>query len=265
VGHGGVVLHSADGGEHWTLQAEGRALARVALQAAQARAAAAPGNPAAARQLQQAQQLVADGPDKPLLDLCFVDARHGFVVGAYNLFFETVDGGRSWTSAMDRLDNPKGLHLYAIRARGPMLAIAGEQGQLHRSDDVGRSFVPLVTPYAGSWFGLAIEADDALVVAGLRGHALRSVDRGSHWSALDGLSAASIVDVRSGADGTLLLLDQAGQVLAGHRGAKLIRSRLPPLPQPTQLLPLPDGALLAVGLTGVQRLGAPDVTAGTPR
>ena len=40
--------------------------------------------------------------DKPLLDVHFRDARHGWVAGAYGLFFETRNGGRSWSSAMER-------------------------------------------------------------------------------------------------------------------------------------------------------------------
>lgn len=261
VGHGGVVLQTTDGGEHWSLQVNGRTLARIALDAAQARVSTMPGDVAAKQQLKLANQLIEDGADKPLLDLCFIDALHGFVVGAYGLFFETRDGGLHWVSAMDRLNNPKGLHLYTIRAKGLTIFVAGEQGQLHRSIDGGSSFAPLISPYSGSWFGLAIEPSSAIVVAGLRGNAFRSTDKGATWTRLEGGSLASIVDVTVLDDGTLLLLDQAGQVQTGRSAEKLVTEKLPPLPQPTQLLPLPDGSLLAVGMTGVLHLPGKTVDA----
>ncbi|KPA98491.1 YCF48-related protein, partial [Pseudomonas asplenii] len=73
-----------------------------------------------------AQRLLADGADKPLLALSFADARHGLVVGAYGLALSTADGGHSWQSSMDRLPNPRGLHLYALARQGADLYIAGE-------------------------------------------------------------------------------------------------------------------------------------------
>lgn len=264
VGHGGVILSSEDGGESWTRLADGRVLGQSALKSAQAQAGAAPGDADAARRLKAAQQLLDDGPDKPLMDVYFSDAQHGFVIGAYGLFFETDDGGKTWTSAMDRLENPKALHLYALRMQGQQVFIAGEQGQLHRSVDAGRSFTALPSPYAGSWFGLAL-TQQSVVVAGLRGNAFRSIDGGQSWLRLESPSPASILQATALPGGELMLLNQAGQVLAGGSGSKLADRGTPPLPQPAQLLPLRDGALLAVGLMGAMRLPAPGQAAGAAR
>lgn len=257
VGHGGIILHSADGGETWTRQADGRALAKIALEAAERGAAGQAGDGAAARQLRAARLLVADGPDKPLLDLYFSDARHGFVIGAYNLFFETSDGGATWSSAMARLANPKALHLYAIRAQGPALYIVGEQGLMLRSQDAGRSFEPINSPYSGSWFGLALRPDGALLAAGLRGNAFQSGDQGKTWARLDGAPPASFVNAVARPDGSVLLSNQAGEVLLARAGAQLAKLELPPLPPLSGVLPLPDGALLAVGMAGALRLPPP--------
>lgn len=260
VGHGGIILHSADGGESWTRQADGRALAKIALEAAERRAAAQPDDAAAARQLREARLLLADGPDKPLLDLYFSDARHGYVIGAYNLFFETSDGGATWSSAMARLDNPKGLHLYAIRAQGSALYILGEQGLMLRSLDAGRSFEPMNSPYSGSWFSLALRPDGALLAAGLRGNAFQSGDQGKTWTRLEGAPPSSIVNAVARPDGSVLLSNQAGELLLARPGAQLAKLDLPPLPPLPPLsgvLPLPDGALLAVGMAGAMRLPPP--------
>ena len=118
VGHSGVVLRTADGGQTWTKCLDGRMAAGIALAAAEASGDA--------RALAEAQRLKADGADKPLFDLHFYDADHGIVVGAYNLAFSTADGGRTWQSLMAGTDNPKAMHLYALRAHGDTLLVAGE-------------------------------------------------------------------------------------------------------------------------------------------
>lgn len=254
VGHGGVILHTDDSGETWALQADGRALAKIALDAAQQRASAVPGDGAAARQLKSAQLLVGDGPDKPLLDVLFVDARHGYAVGANNLFFETVDGGTTWASAMDRLENPKSLHLYAIRAQGHAMYIVGEQGLMLRSLDSGRSFAPLASPYNGSWFSLVALHNGALVAAGLRGNAYYSPDQGQTWSRITGGSPASFVSAVALPSGAVLLTNQAGQLLTSRAGEPFSNLAMPSLPPLSGVLPLPDGGLLAVGMAGAMRL-----------
>jgi len=149
IGHYGVVLGTRDGGDTWTLLLDGRRAAQATLDAAKASADA---SALSQKRLADAQRLVADGPDKPFLDLLFVDDQVGFVVGAYNLILRTQDGGKHWQSIADRLDNPKGLHLYTIAAEGTTLYIAGEQGLLLRSDDGGAQFGPNVrNGGGGSW------------------------------------------------------------------------------------------------------------------
>jgi photosystem II stability/assembly factor-like uncharacterized protein len=182
VGHGGVVLRTDDGGETWLRQTEGGALARIELESVKARETRSPGDPGIEQNRKMAERLVADGPDKPLLDVIFTDEEHGFVVGAEGLFFETTNGGKSWTSAMHRIENPQRRHLYAIRAQHGAVFVAGEQGLLLRSQDGGERFQSLPSPYSGSWFCLAVLPSGALVAAGLRGHAFYSADRGTTWS-----------------------------------------------------------------------------------
>lgn len=223
VGHLGVVLRTDDGGESWRLLLDGIAAAE--------RAAA---DPAGASSAKSGQSLVKDGPDKPFLDLQFWNDREGLVVGAYGLAFRTEDGGASWTSVMAALPNPDGLHLYGLRAgkgsNADDLYIVGEQGLMLRSTDRGRSFTPLDSPYPGSWFGLTVFDDGALLAYGLKGNAYRSADRGDHWDKVDmptdtGVSAVTAVG------GQALAVDQAGAVLesrdAGRRFALVQYTGLP--------------------------------------
>lgn len=244
VGHGGVVLLTRDGGQQWTLQLEGRRLAQLALAAAQAGA-----DPVLIR---DAERLVADGPDKPFLDVLMWDAQRLLAVGAYGIAMGSVDGGHSWTSWMDRLPNPRGNHLYAVRQRGDRVLIAGEQGLVLLSVDGGQHFKSLKTPYAGSWFTAEMLSDQVFVVAGLRGNAWMTRDAGGTWVQLANPMPASIVASARDAKGATYLINQAGFVLVlGDQGLRPLNKT--PLPAPTGLL-IDGGAWLALGGQGPMEL-----------
>lgn len=246
VGHAGVILHTTDGGETWTRQADGRSLAQAALKAS--------ARTSGGVEARVARQLADDGADKPLLDLHFFDADRGVVAGAYGLFFETTDGGKTWRSAMDRIANPKALHINAVRADGHRLYLAGEQGLLLRSDNQGQTFRPLTSPYAGTWFTLTVPRPGAVLAAGLRGNAFFSSDQGDTWSRLDGAAQASYVSAATLPGDEVILANQAGQLLSTRAGGVLKVLPQPPLPPLSAILPLDSGAMLAVGFTGVMRL-----------
>lgn len=250
VGHGGTVLHTTDGGDTWEVQANGAQLAQAAQREADEFARLNPTSPNAERLVKSAQLLVADGPDKPLLDVKFRDAQNGWVVGAFNLFFETHDGGKTWIGLRHLIDNPKEMHLYAIHATKAEVYIVGEQGQMHRSTDAGGTFQALKSPYNGSWFSVTTAPDGALVAGGLRGNTFRSGDRGENWQKVDGLPPISVVSLASLADGTLLLANQAGQLFSLGQDGQASPVKTPPLPPTSSALPLRAGAVLVVGAAG---------------
>lgn len=205
VGHAGIVLHSQDGGLSWNKQLDGVQAAGIELQAAK--------RFDDAEKIAQAQQLVDDGPDKPFLDLLFLDAKNGWVVGAYGLAFATHDGGLSWQSIRSRIDDPSGLHLYAIERVGSDLFVAGEQGTLMRSSDEGQTFESLTSPYEGTTFGLQATHDGSILAFGLRGKAFESKDRGNTWQRLDTLQPVTLTSSLRLDDGSVLLADESGRVL----------------------------------------------------
>lgn len=249
VGHAGVVLHSSDGGEHWALQLDGRRLAQLELDAAQAAGDE--------QRLAAARQGVADGADKPLLALAFSDARHGLVVGAYGLALYTADGGATWASWAGRLPNPQGLHLYAVAPSASGFYIAGEQGLLLRSQDAGEHFEALATPYEGSYFSLAVQANGDLLLGGLRGKVFRSCDQGASFTAVANPLPISINDMRL-LGNRLLLVNQAGGLLqASPDRTRLAPLALPPGPPLTAVAQAADGALVGVGFAGPVRLATP--------
>ena len=251
VGHGGTVLHTVDGGDNWAVQVNGEQLAKVALQEAEEYARLNPNANNADRLLKSAQQLLADGPDKPLLDVKFRDAQNGWVVGAFNMFFETRDGGKNWTGLRHLIDNPKEMHLYAIDATMNEVYIVGEQGQMHRSTDAGQTFQPLKSPYSGSWFSVVTTRDGSVVAGGLRGNTFRSGNQGESWQKIEGLPPISIVSIATLTDGNVVLANQAGQLYFLGQSEKATLLKTPALPPASSVLPLNAGSVLVVGGAGV--------------
>ncbi|MFM9914999.1 MAG: WD40/YVTN/BNR-like repeat-containing protein [Rhizobacter sp.] len=247
VGHGGTVLVTEDGGRRWERRLDGRRIAELLLADAKLR------QDASAQKA--AEQLRADGPDKPLLDLLVFGPGRALVIGAYGLALFTADGGANWSSWASRLDNPRGLHLYAVRQRGSRIVMAGEQGLVLKSEDDGRTFQRLATPYPGSFFTLELPDDREIVLAGLRGNVWSSIDGGRGWTSLSTPMPVSVIASLLGPDGTLLLANQAGIVLA-RRGDHFVPLQRAPLPPLTSLAAGSDGTLLALSIQGVMPVAA---------
>jgi photosystem II stability/assembly factor-like uncharacterized protein len=247
VGHAGVVLTTADGGAHWQRVLDGQQLAALALQAAKAASSTAAGAGAA---LRDAERLVADGADKPLLDVCLLGANRILAVGAYGLAFASEDGGRTWTPWMNRIGNPKGLHLNTVRASGDTILIAGERGYAQISTDAGRSFHPLNVPYNGSFFTSELSGEKEILLAGLRGNAWRSADAGKSWQQIASPAPVTITASTTRSDGTQILANQTGMLLA-VRGQALVPISAKPLPPLNAVLDLNNGGLLALSIQGI--------------
>jgi photosystem II stability/assembly factor-like uncharacterized protein len=257
-GHGGVVLASSDGGEHWNRVLDGKTAGDLALVAAKAIEQRAGADDAAAqRAMSFASRLVADGPDKPFLDLYFADAQHGFVVGAYGLAFKTADGGKTWSSLLGAIDNPKGLHLNAIGGSGAHVVIAGEQGLVLRSDDGGAQFKRVETPYRGSWFAVQVGTAGQTLVGGLRGNAFVSDGPDAAWSKVEFPAPVSITAFVRGENDRMFAANQAGQVYASSDGGRTFQNLPVQAVAPLAAFAIDGQGFVFAGLRGVQRTDPP--------
>ncbi len=197
VGHDAVILHSEDGGETWHKQLDGWQTGHILLAGAQvwltrveAQLEALQGSDdealllqrdAAGMALDEAEREIEMGPNRPFLDVWFADEQHGYAIGAFNYFFVTADGGRTWQDGSARVPNPEFLHLYSIHPIAEQtLLMAGEFGLLLRSRDGGVNWEQLELGYPGSLFTVAGGYGDAWV-AGLRGNVFYSADGGDNW------------------------------------------------------------------------------------
>jgi photosystem II stability/assembly factor-like uncharacterized protein len=269
VGHDGVVLHSLDGGENWTVQFDGAAANQVQFDQLELEVAA---KESALSQMTEDEQEEAgielenlsyalddarysleEGTTNPFLDVVFLDENIGFIVGAYGMIFRTDDGGDQWQSWYGNIYNPDGFHHNAISASGESLFMAGEAGMLYRSIDKGQSWENLESPYVGSFFGIVSNQHGKEVVAlGLRGNAFRSIDGGDSWQQIE-------TDVETPFSGGVLLSDgrlaiaSRNLLISAAQTQKLSATKVRPSAY-SSVTETADGQLLLVGLHGIKRV-----------
>lgn len=198
VGHDSVILHSSDGGETW-----------------------------------EVQQFLPE-LERPLLDVYFFDSNHGIAIGAYGVFFRTIDGGKSW----EREYHPTFLHpddqayveelkeedeefyqeemasilphLNRVNADGDRLLVAGESGLVAYSDDQGKSWQRVETNYYGSFFDIAKLGDNKVLAAGLRGNLYVSDAQMQDWRSTDTGTTATF--------NSIVPLSSSEALLVGNNG-----------------------------------------------
>ncbi len=254
VGNDGVILHSSDAGASWSKQLDGRQIGELVLKHYSALAAAEPASEQWVALAAEGQRLIEEGADKPLLDVWFANDRVGYVVGVFNLILRTTDGGQSWVPFQDRTDNPQGLHLNAIDSTGDALYIAGEQGLLRKWDDGLERFIPMQTPYEGSFFGVTGRPGEVLVY-GLRGHVYRSTDGGYTWAQLDSGQQVSISAAVQDGTGHFRLFTQTGQMLLTGAANAPLQSIAQTGQAPVAAAALAaDGSVVLAGSRGVRTL-----------
>merc|ERR1712000_535214 len=166
------------------------------------------------------------GSTKPFLDVWFYDAKRGFAVGAYGMFFYTSDGGESWSDASARLNNPQRLHINAIAPVGPH-----------------------------SLVGVVAKGDTQLLF-GLRGHVYQSLDGGVVWDEMDTGSEQTVLSGVVAREHTLLV---------GNAGSVVVFDESMSAPKATTVegrkgyaaaAETSDGKFVLVGEAGVMRLDA---------
>jgi photosystem II stability/assembly factor-like uncharacterized protein len=201
VGHGGVVLDTSDGGKSWTRRFTGRELDELAYRHSQ-------GKPDESE------------PSVPsLLDVWFESPMKGTIVGTFGTVFRTEDGGKTWSSQGDRVDNPEKLHFYAVKGDADFLYIAGEKGNVWRLDRQSKRWISLPTGYSGTLFGLVVDGPKVLAF-GMRGSAFLSENGGKSWAVVATRRVAGMTAGLRLANGDIVLADQTGGLVRSRDGGR---------------------------------------------
>jgi len=163
VGHWGVILVTADGGDSWQIQR------------------------------------MSNEEDRPLFAVHFFNAQQGVAVGLWSLVLTTDDGGLTWNE--QTLQAPPGskkadLNLMGLFADGQhKLYATAEHGQLLRSEDEGKSWTYINTGYEGTLWSGAVLADGSLLVGGQRGTLMHGTTEGRGFRKVPTQSKGSITAV----------------------------------------------------------------------
>jgi len=186
VGHDAAILHTADGGNSWTLQ-------------------------------QFKPEL-----NQALLDVLFLDAQRGFAVGAYGLLLETRDGGANWVAIETPIADEK-LHFNALARLGDGgVVVIGEEGMLAVSDDQGATWKRLASPYESSLFAVLPVGEHGALLGGLRGNLYRSDDlRSGTWTRIDLGSTQSVFGLADLPDGGVAVAGLNATLLQVRRDGKV--------------------------------------------
>lgn len=223
TGHDAVVLRTRDGGYTWQRKLDGAAALKLLL-ATYGPGGSAPDAAMAADAERAAAQSATPGVlPYPLLAAWFANADEGFVGGAFGLLLHTRDGGATWTPWLERAENSKMNHIYAIGGSAAALYLAGEQGLLRRRSAGAATFTTVKTPYEGTFFG--VHADGPTTLAfGLRGNAWIAQEGSATWRKLATGTSTNIVAALPGPAGALVLVSQAGELIGVAADGSAVRA-----------------------------------------
>ncbi|MEK6806795.1 MAG: YCF48-related protein [Pseudomonadota bacterium] len=244
VGHDGVIIHTADGGNSWSLQ----------------------------RFDPESQQ--------PLNDVLFLDAQRGFAAGAPARFLQTRDGGKTWTPVeADFL--ALGLHLNTLlKLKDGSVFVGGEKGLLARSTDSGESWQMVKSPVGGSILGALAYGDAGVLMYGIRGRVCRTDSFKSvptddpktydefadhnvndpaalqkiNWMRYDNTEIESLFGGALSADGKLVFVGVNGVMVEGTLAGTTLTRVATPSDTPLTAIAIRDDGYLVTGRAGIQHL-----------
>lgn len=199
----------------------------------------------------------ADTSGAPLLGIwCDPAAKdHVIAVGGFGYFLETTNGGKSWKKDMQRLANEDGWNLYALeslpQSRGALVAV-GEKGTLFLSNNSGKTFERLASPYSGSFFGATAISDNSFLIYGLEGSVWLTNNAGYGWAKVNSQVTSGFNGGAVKPDGTVVLVGNDGNLLKSFDGGQtfsqqvvLDRASL------TSVLPLDNKTLVITSVKGI--------------
>lgn len=174
AGHGGSVFRTDDGGAEW-----------------------------------QKIEIPEIGKDSILGIMKTADGKL-FLCGAFGLFFESSDAGKSWAKR-SIIDEGFDRHIsQVVELPNKSWFAVGESGTAAISNDAGMKWQKLNVGYEGSLFGVLPAKDGSILVYGMRGNVFRSADNGQTWSQIPIESKSAINSGAVSADGTIALVGNNG-------------------------------------------------------
>jgi photosystem II stability/assembly factor-like uncharacterized protein len=189
AGHGGIIVHTEDGGENWEVQRE------------------------------------SSPQNLPLFDIQFVSKNIGYASGAYDTLLKSVDGGKSWSSIPTGTDVIYNGLFFHDAENG---FLVGEFGSLLKTSDGGESWKQMnIGGHQGSLFGITFLSRQKAVAYGISGKLIVSHDGGENWTDIPtGTEEALFRAAAKGDD--VVIVGKSGIILLSNDSAKSFIKKLEP-------------------------------------
>lgn len=185
TGHSGVILWSGDGGDRWE------------------------------------RSSVPKTQKEALLGVIAFPDGKAFAFGGYASFLESSDAGRTWEQR-SILGPEIDKHFYGLAHNDQSLVLVGEAGLISISEDFGKHWRVVPSPYPGSLFGVTYMPQGGYVAYGMRGKVMRSSDRGATWMDLESSVTSPFFSATLLRDGRLVLAGKDGVLaLVASDGSKI--------------------------------------------
>jgi photosystem II stability/assembly factor-like uncharacterized protein len=261
VGHEGIILHSSDGGKTWVKQYDGLRFGQEGLAYYQNLLDSDTDNDLYSILVGEMEFAIEQGADKPFFGVAFLNEKQGYAAGAYGMSVVTFDGGENWEHNMHRFENDAYFHMFDFSPlpEPGRFFINGEAGLFLVGDTTARKATQVESvPWEGSFFASSNTADNAIIMGGLRGRMFRTADQGQTWSTVEKPPTSAIVDGTLLADGRLVFVGIAGEILLSEDDAHSF-SRLP-ISSGGRIYTVEEGragTLLVGGPSGIKQLSLP--------
>jgi len=191
VGYYGTILHSADRGQTWQIQASPTHRALFTVQfvtPAKGWISGSYGTLLQTRDGGKSWRAHTVDTSEHLFASHWIDESHGWIVGSRGMTMRTSDGGRSWTKSTVPGDFTFSAVNFVNALRG---WLAGEFGVIFQTLDGGKSWAKQKSPVEVSFasgasqnlFSLLFTAPNVGYAFGLDGVVLKT-DDGTHWKIL---------------------------------------------------------------------------------
>ncbi|WP_372717846.1 YCF48-related protein [Immundisolibacter sp.] len=191
-----------------------------------------------------------------MLNVHFRDARTGWVTGSNGQLWTTHDGGANWDRQTLAVEDWYQNHIFDLAwlPDGTILAVA-EKGVLYRSISGQRDFMPIDSPYEGSFFGALTFPAGRMLIFGMNGHAFVTDDDGTSWQRVVTNTQQFLLSGSLLADGSALLVGGGGTLLWLRPDALTVQAARP-LDRIgfTAALPAGDDLYIATAAGGVRKL-----------
>jgi photosystem II stability/assembly factor-like uncharacterized protein len=226
VGHGASVVRTDDGGTNWT---------HVPLPEAE---------------------------PESLLGVTNLGGDHFIAYGAFGMYFDSTDAGRTWTKRMVESEDFD-RHISQVLPVGTSLFMVAESGALARSDDGGMTWTTMTSPYEGSYFAALTTRDGALLAFGMRGNVFRTTDFGTTWQQIPLDTKQSLMSGKQLADGRILLVGNTGLLAVSNDDGQTLELHWAPKGKGFSGLAEAGGQVVLVGESGITLLDPAWLTAKT--